>query len=67
MSIFQIDSNKYAIGEKGKQAKYVVKATGRVGHGGKVVGVRGIRPLLDERFKIVKVAKEIAEVLQANA
>jgi hypothetical protein len=49
MSIFQISNNRYAIGTFGKTAEYVVATT----KGGKTVGVRGRRPLLNKRYKKV--------------
>lgn len=65
MSIFEIKKDVYAIGNKGKSAAYVVRTSGRAGHGGKIVGVRGVKPVLDDRFPIVKPAKAIVDALTA--
>jgi hypothetical protein len=53
MKIFQISDKRFAIGNPGKKAAFVVDMTGRPGHGGKIVGVRGVKPVLDDRFTIV--------------
>ena len=63
MNIFAINKNTFAIGAAGKLAKYVVRTMGK-----KVVGVRGRRPLLDDRFKkATGVRKDVIETLRANA
>lgn len=62
MKIFQIDTNRFAIGNEGKEAAFVADITGRPGHGGKIVGVRGVKPLLDDRFAVVaKPVKALTE------
>lgn len=58
MNIFQINKNVFAIGKAGKRANYVI-AVKR----GKTVGVRGQRPVLDERFKITKANKMVRTAL----
>ncbi len=59
MNIWNLGNNKFAIGTKGKAAAYVV--TNRKG---KVVGVRGQRPVLDGRYKTTKATKEITAALR---
>lgn len=53
MKIFQIDTNRYAYGNENKEAAFVADVTGRPGHGGKIIGVRGVKPVCDSRFPIV--------------
>ena len=61
--IFKISDKRYAIGEPGKRAKFVVDAANNNGHC-VVTGVRGVKPLLDERFKAVNPNKTVAAALQ---
>lgn len=56
--IFDLGDNYFAIGTAGKRALYVA-AIKR----GKVVGVRGQRPILDSRFKTTKANKLIRTML----
>lgn len=50
MQIYQIDTNRFAIGSTNKLATYVVEKKGK-----NYVGVRGRRPLLTKgRFSVVK-------------
>lgn len=58
MSIFKINKNVFAIGKAGKRAAYVV-ALKR----GKLVGVRGQRPVLDDRFNVTRANKAIRAAL----
>ncbi len=62
MSIFQISKNRYAIGSRHFIAKYVVDVKGN-----SITGVRGVRPRLDDRFKVAKVSKNVAAVLREYA
>ncbi len=63
MTIFTVAKNTFAIGAANKTAKYVVRTLGK-----KVVGVRGRRPLLDERYsKATGVRKDVIEALKAGA
>ena len=61
MKIFQIDTNRFAIGNEGKKAAFVADVTGRAGHGGKIVGVRGVKPILDKRFAVAKSNKALEQ------
>lgn len=60
MKIFAISKNKFAIGKPGKRAQYVVS-----NYGGKVAGVRGVRPILDGRYKTATPSKAVATALRA--
>ncbi len=51
MTIFKIADNRFATGTKNKKATAVVAKTGKLVH-----GVRGVRPVLDERFETTKSA-----------
>jgi formylmethanofuran dehydrogenase subunit E len=62
MTIFAINKNTFAIGTAGKRAAYVVRKTGK-----KVHGVRGQRPVLNDRYKKASPGKEIAAALKAGA
>ncbi len=56
MKIFAIDTNRFATGTSGKLATYVVAKTKGRWH-----GVRGRRPMLDDRYKPVAGTKVPAE------
>lgn len=58
MKIFVVGKNRFAIGKNNQRAEYVVKLTR-----GKYVGVRGQRPILDERYKTVKGNKTLRAAL----
>lgn len=58
IKIFAINSNTFAIGKPGKRALYVVRS-----ERGKVRGVRGVRPLLDDRFKPAKASAAVKATL----
>ena len=63
MTIFTVGKNMFAIGAANKTAKYVVRTQGK-----KVTGVRGRRPLLDDRYKkATGVRKDVVEALKAGA
>lgn len=60
MQIFVVGKNRFAIGKNNKRANYVVQLKR-----GKYVGVRGQRPILNDRFKTVKGNKALREALTA--
>lgn len=63
MTIFTVGKGMFAIGAANKTAKYVVRTIGK-----KVQGVRGRRPLLDDRFtKAANVRKDVMEALKLGA
>lgn len=60
MAIFEVGKNKFAIGTFGKRALYVVKTVRN-----KITGVRGQRPLLDNRYKKTAASAEVKAALKA--
>ncbi len=61
-TVFAITATRFAIGQTGKLAKYVVN----VSKGGKVTGVRGRRPLLTKgRYAKAKTTPALREAFKA--
>lgn len=54
MFVYEVGKNRFAIGPANKRAKYVVAKQGKT-----FVGIRGQRPILNERYAKIKPSKEL--------